>query len=317
MNIREKIGVIVPIYKTEEYVAECIESILAQTHTNFRLILVDDGSPDGAGAICDEYATKDKRITVIHQENAGVTRARARGVEEATDCEWITFVDSDDTIIPEALELLHKDCYNHDIIASSIDNTQETLKLNCIEWRKFIIEGKLCSPWAKLYRRSLFHKETFAIPREIIVGEDLLMNLILAFENVKDVYIIDKKIYKYRNNEESCLHQFKNTIEYENKFDTILKSIIDKSNNNSIYIHSFIKKRIILWDRLFGYSAKKPLWFGSEYHKTLLNDIHTRNYPIGIIEYQLLKTKNRLARFILINLRKTKNILTRIASKQN
>ena len=66
------IGVIVPVYKTEKYVAECIESILAQTYRNFRLILVDDGSPDGAGSICDEYATKDQRITVIHQENAGV-----------------------------------------------------------------------------------------------------------------------------------------------------------------------------------------------------------------------------------------------------
>ncbi len=65
------IGVIVPVYKTEEYIAECIESILAQTYTKFRLILVDDGSPDSAGAICDEYAAKDKRITVIDQKNAG------------------------------------------------------------------------------------------------------------------------------------------------------------------------------------------------------------------------------------------------------
>ena len=86
------IGVIVPIYKVEKYIAECIESILAQTYTSFRLILVDDGSPDDAGKICDEYAKKDTRITVIHQENAGVTRARARGVEETKDCEFITFL---------------------------------------------------------------------------------------------------------------------------------------------------------------------------------------------------------------------------------
>ena len=95
---QELIGVIVPVYKTEKYIAECIESILAQTYTRFRLILVDDGTPDNAGKICDEYKKKDSRITVIHQENAGVTRARARGVEEATDCDWITFVDSDDRI---------------------------------------------------------------------------------------------------------------------------------------------------------------------------------------------------------------------------
>ena len=103
-----KVGIIVPIYKVEKYIAECIESILAQTYKDFRLILVDDGSPDNAGKICDEYAKKDSRITVIHQENAGVTRARARGVEEAGDCEFITFVDGDDTIKNDALENLLK-----------------------------------------------------------------------------------------------------------------------------------------------------------------------------------------------------------------
>ena len=101
------IGVIVPVYKVEEYIAECIESILAQTYTNFRLILVDDGTPDGAGKICDEYAKKDPRITVIHQQNAGATRARAHGVEEAGDCEYIAFVDSDDTIATGYLQHLH------------------------------------------------------------------------------------------------------------------------------------------------------------------------------------------------------------------
>ena len=101
------ICVIVPVYKVEKYIAECIESILAQTYTNFRLILVDDGTPDNAGKICDEYAKKDQRITVIHQENAGVTRARARGVEEADNCEFITFIDGDDTIDYNYLKILY------------------------------------------------------------------------------------------------------------------------------------------------------------------------------------------------------------------
>jgi glycosyltransferase involved in cell wall biosynthesis len=111
------------VYKVEKYIAECIESILAQTYTKFRLILVDDGSPDNAGKICDEYAKKDSRITVIHQENAGVTRARAAGVEAAEDCEWITFVDSDDTIVKDALMVLLQDTnVNHDIIICCFDD---------------------------------------------------------------------------------------------------------------------------------------------------------------------------------------------------
>lgn len=115
------IGVIVPVYKVEKYIAECIESILAQTYTNFRLILVDDGTPDNAGKICDEYAKKDSRITVIHQENAGVTRARARGVEEAKDCEFITFVDGDDNISKEAMGLLMSQIKNNtDIVISAV-----------------------------------------------------------------------------------------------------------------------------------------------------------------------------------------------------
>ena len=119
-----KISVIVPVYKTEKYVAECIDSILAQTYTNFRLILVDDGTPDRAGAICDEYAAKDERITVIHQENAGVTRARARGVKEAEDSVWVTFVDSDDKLHPNALyEFITHTSDDVDIVLNSTFDT--------------------------------------------------------------------------------------------------------------------------------------------------------------------------------------------------
>ncbi len=114
------IGVIVPVYKTEEYIAECIESILAQTYRKFRLILVDDGSPDAAGTICDEYAAKDSRITVIHQENAGVTRARGRGVEEANDCEWITFVNTEKDVY-----ICANNIYNYRDNNSSITHTFE------------------------------------------------------------------------------------------------------------------------------------------------------------------------------------------------
>ena len=143
--MNEKIGVIVPVYKTEKYVAECIESILAQTYTNFRLILVDDGTPDGAGVICDEYATKDPRITVIHQENAGVTRARARGVEEAADCEWITFVDSDDSITNSALENLLKGLYNNSNIVIIDFHKKYTNKtyISIEEYRLCLLSEKL------------------------------------------------------------------------------------------------------------------------------------------------------------------------------
>ena len=92
-----KLSVIVPVYNTEKYLRECIDRILAQTFTDFELILVNDGSTDGSGAICDGYAEKDSRIQVIHQTNGGITVARKSGVRAACG-EYVTFVDSDDWI---------------------------------------------------------------------------------------------------------------------------------------------------------------------------------------------------------------------------
>ena len=100
------ISVIVPVYKVEEYLSECIESILAQTYEDFELILVDDGSPDKCPRICDEYAVKDTRIRVIHQDNGGLSVARNTGISEAKG-EWLVFVDSDDFVDKKMYKKLH------------------------------------------------------------------------------------------------------------------------------------------------------------------------------------------------------------------
>lgn len=94
------ISIIVPVYNIEEYLPRCIESILRQTYTNLQLVLVDDGSKDRSGALCDEYAKKDSRILVVHKENGGSSSARNRGIEVATG-EYLGFVDSDDYVEPD------------------------------------------------------------------------------------------------------------------------------------------------------------------------------------------------------------------------
>lgn len=104
------ISVIVPIYNVEKYLHRCVDSILAQTFSDFELILVDDGSPDNCGKICDEYAEKDSRIHVIHKENGGLSSARNAGIDwtfENSDSKWITFIDSDDWVHPKYLEFLY------------------------------------------------------------------------------------------------------------------------------------------------------------------------------------------------------------------
>ena len=99
------ISVIVPVYKVEAYLPKCLDSIINQTYRNLEIILVDDGSPDGCGAICDRYAEQDSRVRVIHQENAGVSSARNAGLDIMTG-EYLTFVDSDDWLAPNAIEVL-------------------------------------------------------------------------------------------------------------------------------------------------------------------------------------------------------------------
>ena len=101
------LSIIVPVYKVENYLQKCIDSILAQTFTDFELILVEDGSPDGCPALCDAAAAKDARIRVLHQKNGGLSAARNAGLDVARG-EWIGFVDSDDYIAPEMYETLYK-----------------------------------------------------------------------------------------------------------------------------------------------------------------------------------------------------------------
>ena len=108
-----KISIIIPVYKVEEYLNRCLDSIIIQTFTDWECILIDDGTPDISGKICDEYVSKDNRFIVIHQENAGVSAARNAGLDIARG-EYITFVDSDDWVEPNFLEEQYKDIVSDD-----------------------------------------------------------------------------------------------------------------------------------------------------------------------------------------------------------
>ena len=113
----ELISVIIPVYKVEKYLEQCVESVRQQTYSNIEIILVDDGSPDKCGKICDEYACKDKRIKAIHQNNMGLSVARNTGVEYSKG-EYLVFIDSDDYIHPKLLEISYREAkkYNCDLV---------------------------------------------------------------------------------------------------------------------------------------------------------------------------------------------------------
>lgn len=320
------IGVIVPVYKVEKYIAECIESTLAQTYTNFRLILVDDGTPDNAGNICDEYAKKDSRITVIHQENAGVTRARARGVEEAEDCEFITFVDGDDTLHTNALEEFHimmddstdivmNTCYyinNNKIFTYESYKDEDVIDIKYFVKRNIYLDGG--EPWGKLYRRIIFNKEIFNIPREVFCGEDVLMNIRLALESKKSIRTIDEPVYFHRIHNESIFYNFKHNPEYEELFREHLVNSIPQDCFKE-YLNEYLDSRIQLWRIFGGNSYRKPQWAETRFHKQLKADIENYNYNLPYFERQLLFHTTQPLRAGIFLCRKLCSLLKRISSK--
>ena len=154
-----KISIVVPVYNTEKYLEECVSSILLQTFKDFELILVNDGSVDKSAEICNRVAREYEQIRVFHQQNAGVTRARAKGVQEAYG-EWICFVDSDDTLPVDALEKLNEATEDDtDIVVGFMETIlQQDKWIDIFSYRKCCISGERIDPGpvAKLFRKSLF-----------------------------------------------------------------------------------------------------------------------------------------------------------------
>lgn len=185
------ISVIVPVYKVEKYLKRCVASIQDQTYKNLEIILIDDGSPDECGKMCDEFAEKDTRIKVVHQKNGGLAKARNKGLEIAKG-EYITFVDSDDMLEAQMMEMLllmikedadidisicgHRIVYeDKERVSPKDEECKDNVILNQQElWEE--IFGQLNNAvWNKMYKRSVIGELRF--PEGIIHGEDLIFNL--------------------------------------------------------------------------------------------------------------------------------------------
>lgn len=234
------ISIVVPVYNTKDYLIRCIESILEQSFQDWELLLVDDGSTDESGSICDEYALKDNRIRVFHSENGGAATARNFGVSQACG-EYVCFVDSDDSLPENSLTLLFENSNrnDYDITIGGYTRLFDNGDKNYCGFRdeeyigdKFLyslLSGnwKLSGPVAKLFKRSLFANEMPNIPKDIRVGEDLLMNVCLACR-VKHVLLIPFSVYNYHQVASSATHTFKYSIQYIRLYLRLLENILKK-----------------------------------------------------------------------------------------
>lgn len=241
-NNNPLISIIIPVYNVEPYLEKCLLSVVNQTYSNLEIILVDDGSPDNCGDICDEWAKKDARIKVFHQENQGVTVARKIGVEKSSG-DWICFVDSDDELPENSLQIL-LNAITEDTIDIIIGSVQYTHKwpykkrhseITGLDFVKLLLKNKVHGgPCARLFKKNLFNKKTFDIPHNIISGEDFIMNVRLG-QDANKVRIIPNIVYFYIKREGSAVS--KNPYlkrKYRHHFKGILLKSIHKKNEKRL-----------------------------------------------------------------------------------
>ncbi len=178
------ISVIVPVYNAEKTLHRCVDSILAQTFTDFELLLINDGSKDHSGEICEEYAKKDSRVRVFHKENGGVSSARNVGIDNVLG-QWIAFIDSDDWVEEDFLSAFNLNSSADFIIGNAINiNGSEVIYLSpftCSSYavNDFLLKYMHCSimrvPWGKLYKKSIIRGGLYFEER-LRCGEDLEFN---------------------------------------------------------------------------------------------------------------------------------------------
>ena len=225
------VSIVVPMYKVERYLERCLDSILAQTLSDFELILVDDGSPDSSGQMADEYALKDPRIKVVHKKNGGLSSARNAGTRLATG-RYVGYIDSDDWVEPSMFErLLHTaELFSVDIVM--FDYTRkarlsERIHTECIDSglydrekiinnlfpsliiREDISYGPVLSAWSCFYRLDFLRAHRLEFDETVLFSEDSLFNSI-AIEKTGSFYYIKESFYNYFHNEDSISTVYKN-----------------------------------------------------------------------------------------------------------
>ena len=216
----DKISVIIPVYKVEAYLDRCGRSVVNQTHENLQIILVDDGSPDRSAAMCDEWATKDNRIQVIHQKNSGLSGARNSGLDVA-EGEYVVFVDSDDYIKNTMIEALLQLCTSHQAEVAICDYmrfsgegvTEEQLKISNAKEKKIQVHNQMEAikqlhgwngemytvAWNKLYKRSLWQGIRYPVGK---INEDEFTTYKILY-HAKNVVVTNQMYYYYFYNSNS------------------------------------------------------------------------------------------------------------------
>ena len=312
------ISVIVPIFNAEKYLHRCIKRILAQDYTDYELLLIDDGSTDNSGTICDEYAIKDNRIRVFHKENGGVSSARNWGLDKAIG-EYIMFVDSDDYMLPGMLEVMLSTLESKmaDLVVcgttetgggywrpiADVDYSINQLKENFVS----LLHTELLSPpWNKIYKKEIIGSNRFC--DDISFGEDLLFNIqyLKKCENIS--FIKESPFYHEKENENSLVVKFNRNrlFDIEKVWVVVDRFSEDKEGLYSKYLRDLtVYIRQLLKTKQYSWLEKKNIleeWSSI----ALIKNLNLFDYKIYYHNWILLllaKNKQWKLANILVNLK--------------
>ena len=316
------VSVIVPVYNVENYLERCLESILAQSFTDFELILVDDGSTDGSGSICDEFAKIDQRISVLHQINQGVSVARNRGIAESRG-KWISFIDSDDYILPDYLQVLYLGTLKSDtdMVMTGIkhifenDSQREVVR----EWPEIVVrkdnldvlyEKSILQyqkgPVIKLFKNEIIKENGLCFNERLSRGEDALF-VYQYLLHAKIVSVVPGANYVYYKRGGSLMSQQLASFESELYAYECMKPIILQLLCQAEINHPYPRSFLVYWfERVVNslYLGEKKYGF-----KDRLKFLRSLNYeyyrawklPVSTNE-MILKTLLTKSHFVLYDL---------------
>jgi len=318
--MEKTVSVIIPFYNVEKYAYDCIDSVISQTYRDLQIILVDDGSPDRCGEICDGYAEKDGRITVIHKENGGLSDARNAGIEAARG-DYITFVDSDDMIDRRYTEVLVKTIEDYDADVVQVEYTyyfkdlgtkrpdvaQEPVVMTGDDAFRSLLRRREANEaaCAKIYRRHLFEEIRFPVGR---INEDTLTTYKYLLGSRTVVFLPDY-LYFYRYNNTGILHgRFTEKrfsfLSVFDEIDTWLGDRIEAFREDLLYYR--MRRLIFFYNQCLALGADRDF---PERVARVRSDILSykdhfclldRKYGILV---RILKTSPSLYRFLVLHMR--------------
>ena len=281
------VSIIVPVYNAERYLHRCIDSVLAQTYTNFELLLINDGSKDNSGEICDEYAANDSRIHVFHKENGGASAARNYGLDKATG-KYICFIDSDDWVDKDYIESLLPADDEDMVICSFMYDTKEIFHLFGVVRGKqdigkdlhlFVDHMAVCSPCCKMMRRDIIVQNNMRFDVNVSAGEDMLFVCDYFSAGLDKIRTISQPLYHYYVADSGSLsHRIVDFATTEYILDCIKERVDKLSKVYDWDSNDGYKRHIITqFNNMIAYAKTRSLFFERlKYMKRTIDNSHVR-----------------------------------------